>query len=148
MTTSIYLGIDPGKTGAIAAITADREVLLLADLPLTDDGETLDAKRLLDLLQPLEAYTRHLVIEKPWQGLSICVSYGICLAVGQMGCTSVLQATARSWKASRCLSSNKNESVARARASFEGLPKRLRHDKAEALLLAEYRLLVATEQAQ
>lgn len=155
MTNSIYLGIDPGKTGAIAAITADREVLLLADLPLTGDGETLDALKLLALLQPLEAYTCHLAIEKPlcygltvWSGLSLGISYGICLAIGSTACSSVLQASARSWKNSMGLTSDKKESVIRAQASFEGLPKRLRHDKAEALLLAEYRLLVATEQAQ
>ena len=76
----------------------------MADLPLTSDGETLDSWRLLELLKPLEAYTRHLAIEKPiCYGLTVCpaasLPYGICLAVASMSCSSVLQPTAKSRKA-------------------------------------------------
>lgn len=144
----LYLGLDPGKTGAVAIISRDLEVLVLEDLPIVDDR--IDYLALYHLVA-----ARHITaaaLEQPlsygmnaYTCLSIGTTWGLCLgAVLQANPARLLTPTASSWKKHSGLTADKAMSKATAQALFTGLPKRLRHDKAEALLLAHYALRVTT----
>jgi|GEM_PF-4087876 len=44
-----FIGIDPGKEGAIARIDANREILLLCDIPLTPDKSAISKRGLAEI---------------------------------------------------------------------------------------------------
>lgn len=143
-----YLGLDPGKSGAYAVISGSREVLMLEDLPLVDDR--IDYLAMCAALAPYHLTAA--ALEQPipyavnaYSAMSLGATWGLCLAaVLQVAPDRLLLPTASSWKRHSGLTADKALSVATAREKFEGLPKRLRHDKAEALLLADYALRIST----
>lgn len=137
-----FIGIDPGAHGAVAVVNSAGSVVLLEDLPHDPTGR-VNAGALASMLASFDAAT--VALEQPlaftpnaYSMMALGCSFGLCL--GSLQCIGLdpLTPVPRSWKAKLSLTSDKAESVARARALHEGLPARLRHDKAEALLLAEY----------
>jgi hypothetical protein len=140
MTT--YIGIDPGAKGAYAINTEGQWTV--ADLPQQEDG-SFDAKAFYTVLAaipgPLVA-----VLERPLpftlnnadSVMKLGRSYGALLACLQiLPDAEIRTPTARAWKAGMGLTAEKGVSVARARAVLGlGEKNRLRHDKAEAVLLA------------
>ncbi|KWF99082.1 hypothetical protein [Burkholderia cepacia] len=136
-----FLGIDPGANGAYALHSPDGWIV--EDLPHTEEG-AFDAAALYHRL--LTAGPLVVALERPLpftisnadSMLKLGQSYGALLAcVSILPDSRVLTPTARSWKAAMGLTSEKGVSVARAREVLEFGPKqRLRHDKAEAVLLA------------
>ncbi len=140
-TTLITIGIDPGAKGAVAVVRG-REVLLLQDLPAPEDSAAL-----LEMLRPYAGAVG--CIEHPvafsmnaYTAVRLGASYGAARAVlSAVGCVSVGEPTPSAWKRRMGLAggaAGKGKSVEMARVLFDALPKRLRHDKAEALLLAAY----------
>lgn len=161
---SAYLGLDPGKEGAVAVISAERKILLLANLPfMRVDGasgdkatdEQLDFRALSALIAPFVLAAAAVERPKCWEGspmskyahLSLGITYGLCVAgvAAGLGEGRLLLPYSAAWKKRLGLKADKELSKARAYEVFKGLPTRMRDDKAEALLLADYALRQATE---
>lgn len=139
-----FIGLDPGAHGAVALIDAAGGLLALLDVP-TDAHGMLDAHRLSIELKERIAGPSLAVLEEPTlqapSKRTIAkqfAGYGAALAVLLSVCSDVVVVKPDAWKAHLSLTSDKSESKDRARTLYPSLPKVLRHDKAEALLLAVY----------
>lgn len=159
MTT--YIGIDPGKKGAIA-ILSENEPARVFDMPLMPDG-TVDARKLFCDIPAAE--DDFCILEKaqsmPNQssssGFVYGKGYGAILATLQILRIPYMEVRPDIWKKHFSISKKKGGSailksaskkiaVAKAMALFPQVPKEtfygpkggLRDGKAEALLLAEF----------
>ena len=140
----LFLGIDPGRHGAIAAITAARDVVLLANLPWLSDGRH-DPRALTGLLDGLPDQQFFSVLENSTARvpnarslMMLGKSFGSVASILDLRSAAMLLPQPSVWKAEMGVTAVKASSVRLARELFEGLPMRLRNDMAEALLLAEF----------
>jgi len=140
----LFLGIDPGRHGAIAAITAERDVVLLANLPWLEDGRHcphaltvfLDDLPEQQFFSVLENSTARVPNARSLMMLG--KSFGSVASILDLRSQTLLLPQPSVWKAELGVTAVKASSVTLARDLFEGLPARLRNDMAEALLLAEF----------
>ncbi len=149
----IFIGVDPGITGAIAALDQGGDLIMVADLPIIRDRSLawVDGGELQSmLLGAIEGRQCRAVIERvsamPKQGIASSFQFG----VGFGSVLSVLQAmpiplefvTPVVWKRSYGLSKDKHASLHKARLLYPTAELHLaKHDgRAEALLIARYRL--------
>jgi crossover junction endodeoxyribonuclease RuvC len=148
----ITIAIDPGLTGAIAAIDDDGQLVLCADLPVIRDNKLawIDSNDLtglfLECLQ--EGRPARIILERsqamPRQGVSSTFTTGVVmgsiLAACQRIAVPLTLVTAAVWKRSMGLDSTKSVSLDKARLLFPTaeLDRKKDHNRAEALLLAEY----------
>lgn len=154
----ICIGIDPGITGALAAIN-HRGMLAVSDMPVmqrSKGGATVknqvNAAALADLLrQWLEGYDKNeirIFIERvqamPKQGVSTMFSMGhtcgiIEGVVAARGYPHEL-VTPREWKRALKLGSDKGQSRALAQRLYPeaSLARAKDHNRAEAILIARY----------
>lgn len=162
----LFVGFDPGLSGAYAVIDENKKVLSSGNLPIysiTVEGKSsssivtrqLDGRALVELLQGIEGTYCAAAVERivvfPSISKTACLSLGDSAAVCRMACQmirceNVYQPTAAFWKSALGVPKApkgqpkevKKLSAQFARDSFPDLPKVFRHDKMEALLLAEY----------
>lgn len=139
---TIYLGIDPGKKGALALLDTDPMSVTVHDMP----GTTTE---LHDLLCTLPV-VKKCVLEKlyPSQVMSrVSISrmfsdFGVLRGALQWCNIPTVEVTPAKWKAAMDLSSDKNASRQMAMQRFphqDDLFKRVKDDgRAEAALLACY----------
>jgi crossover junction endodeoxyribonuclease RuvC len=149
--SNLTIGIDPGLSGALAILSADGSLELVADLPIVRDRSLawIDGSALQSaLLDAIAGRPSRAVVERvsamPKQGVSSSFQFG----VGFGSILSVLQAmhipiefvTPVVWKRSYGLSKDKHASLHKARLMFPTAELHLaKHDgRAEALLIAEY----------
>ena len=155
---SLYIGIDPGVTGALALVCTQRGLLELAGVPVCSNGTQGVVTREVDVRETGELLRswsdRHglacehltVVIERPQAmrtgvtALSQGDSYGALRAVAGMWAQRVERVNPAAWKRMFGLTGEgKAASVECARRLYgEQLPKRLRNDLAEAVLLARW----------
>lgn len=147
----ITIGIDPGLSGAIAALNGYGEIVLLEDLPVIRDKSLawIDGGALQSLL--LESRSGHIaraIVERvgsmPKQGVASTFTFGV--AFGSI--LSVLQAmqipielvTAATWKRAAALGADKKAALHKARLLYPSAELHLEkhHGRAEALLLARH----------
>jgi crossover junction endodeoxyribonuclease RuvC len=150
---SLTIGIDPGISGALAILSADGSLDLLADLPIVRDRSLawVDGSELQSLiLDALQGRTAVAMVERvssmPGQGIASSFQFG----VGFGSILSVLQAmhiriefvTPAVWKRAYGLSKDKHASLHKARLMFPAAELHLaKHDgRGEALLIAQYAL--------
>lgn len=154
----IFIGVDPGLTGAIAMVCRDREAMLgLEDLPIIRDGKLawIDGAVLLGRLIAWRNNTDtggfHLAgawVERqqsmPKQssssGFTCGSAFGSLMSVLQIhGCPIHLVAPT-TWKKALGLSKDKNASLDKARLLYPdaSLDRKKDHNRAEALLIAHY----------
>lgn len=152
MTNSTIIGIDPGQTGGIAAISQDQQVLMCWDLPLTSDGKLtwIDGVELRRMLRDITTGRPPAVavIERvgpmPRQGVSSSFKFGVgfgsILSLVQAEFLPIHLITPATWKRALGLTSDKKASLDKARLWYPAADLRLaKHDgRAEALLLAHY----------
>ena len=149
----IFIGIDPGASGGIAALREDRSIVTAARMPETD-------KDILDLLRALAAESRAVengfaLIERVHAGVFAqnrkmgvvsAFSFGGIYRALKMALTAAEipydEVTPLKWQtALGCRSrGDKNITKAKAQELFPILPSGLRitHATADSLLLAEY----------
>ena len=150
-----YIGIDPGKKGAVAFITEHGESV--HDMPLDADGR-IDAQGLLILItsKVAAAQSSMCFLEKsqamPGQGVTSTFNYGAgygaIRASLQIACIPFQEIHPMKWKKEFALiKKEKADSVAVARQLFPNAPlvrekrgggEMMLDGRAEALLLAEY----------
>jgi len=140
----LFLGIDPGRHAAIAAITVARDVVLLANLPWLSDGRH-DPRALTGLLDGLPDQQFFSVLENSTARvpnarslMMLGKSFGSVASILDLRSAAMLLPQPSVWKAEMGVTAVKASSVTLARELFTGLPTRLRNDMAEALLLAEF----------
>jgi crossover junction endodeoxyribonuclease RuvC len=151
--TTCTIGIDPGLSGAIAVLNATGDVKRLDDLPVIRSGRLawIDGGRLQSILidscagRPGKAIVER-VHSMPRQGVASSftfgVSFGSILSVLQARHLPIELVTASVWKKAMGLTSDKTESLHRARLMFPTADLSLakHHGRAEALLLAHWAL--------
>jgi crossover junction endodeoxyribonuclease RuvC len=150
----LVLGIDPGVTGACAAIGEHGEFVAVFDLPVCRDGKLawVHGEDFRELLSETRS-GRHIVrsfVERPQhmpgQGgtssITIGAGIGSLLATLQVSVTPWELVTPGTWKRALGLGPDKNAARDRARALFPTAPLERKgdHNRAEALLLAAYGL--------
>lgn len=147
----LTLAIDPGLTGAVAALNADGSFRGVADLPVVRDRSLawIDGQRLVEVLRDLRAgEPARVLVERvssmPGQGVASSFAFGVTLG-SILAAVQVLQLpleliTAAQWKRALGLSREKRASLDRARLLFPTAELTLaKHDgRAEALLLAHW----------
>ena len=142
----IYLGIDPGKRGAVACLLEKEGGWLENVFPIDDLPQLLH--KLLRLSQPVRCCIEK-VHAMPKQGVSSTfafgVNYGWCRGLLEAHGISYQEIPPQKWKAEFGLNSDKARSVEVCRQLFPEadlkLTPRSRTDSdgmAEALLMAEY----------
>lgn len=133
-------GIDPGRDGAVAWVDENNQLQGLEEAGSADEGTP---RRLFDLF----AQARLVVVERPlaYPGtpaqslVTLTESYGAAVAIARVCGVPVLTPSASTWKRAVGVTKEKSTSVAKATELYD-LPKRTRHDKCEAALLAWYGL--------
>lgn len=155
---SLFLGVDPGVTGALALVCTTRGLLEVAGVPVCGNGTAGVVTREVDVRETNELIRawmdRHdgarehltVVIERPQAmrtgvtALSQGDSYGALRAVAGIWAQRVERVHPNAWKKMFGLTGEgKAASVDCARRLYgEQLPKRLRNDLAEAVLLARW----------
>lgn len=150
----IMIGIDPGKSGGLAALDQRGEVLGVVNMP---DDERGIFSAILYLRADNSARDTRVIIERvhasPQQGVVSAFTFGLgygrlLMAAYYAGGIEPLIVTPRTWqKAMGCLTGG-DKAISRARAQeiFRGI--QCTHAISDALLLAEYlrRLHVAAAQ--
>lgn len=149
----LWLGIDPGLTGAVAAVDAHGGISLIEDLPTVTRGSgkvkrELDPAGLAHLLRPITDEIGLAVVERvgsmPGQGVASVFSLGhsagvIVGVLGTLGIPVQLVAPA-TWKKHFTIGRDKGMSrtVASRLYPLCNLNRVKDHNLAEALLLARY----------
>lgn len=146
--TRLTVGIDPGLTGAWAALDATGAIVALDDLPVIRDGRLgwIDGDALAGRLIEVRAGRElHALCERitplPQNGrmgaFSQGCTLGSILATLQLVHARVELVTPGQWKKALGLSSDKSASLDRARLLFPGasLDRKKDHGRAEALLI-------------
>ncbi len=147
----IYIAIDPGLTGAIAAIDDGAQLILCADLPVIRSGKLawIDGNELTSLLiQCRNGRPAQITVERaqamPGQGISSTFGYGVVMGSILSACQRIAcplhLVPAAVWKRYMVLSSDKTASLDKARLLWPtaDLDRKKDHNRSEALLLAEY----------
>lgn len=151
---AIFVGIDPGKNGALAAIRGSELTMLV---PFRDDGESYIHvfRRLSPQCDtwPLPKTPVYVMVEKVWamphEGVSSAFSFGvnfglICGIAKSFG-FDVEYATPQQWQKHFGVTGDKQEHIAKAKelfpaANLKRTPRcKKDHDGfADAILIAEY----------
>jgi crossover junction endodeoxyribonuclease RuvC len=147
----IYIAIDPGLTGAIAAIDDQAQLVVCHDLPIISDNRLkwIDSNELTGLLmQCRDGRPAQITVERsqamPGQGVSSTFTTGVVMGSILAACQRIAVplhlVTAAVWKRQMGLDSSKPVSLDKARLLFPTaeLARVKDHNRAEALLLAEY----------
>lgn len=147
----LIIGIDPGLSGGIAAISSASELLDVADLPVIRDGKLswIDGGELRSWLLGVIGEKR-VIIERvtpmPKQGLGSTFNFGVgfgsVLGVAQSLGLPIELVTAATWKGALGLSRDKRASLDKARLLYPSAQLHLaKHEgRAEALLIATWAL--------
>lgn len=150
----MWIGIDPGLTGAVTVLQPDGTLATVADTPtltITSGRSTkqeYDVPGLVALLRPYAGPGAHVLIEEsqamPGQGVRSMwtTGYGFGLWLGVLAALALPYTRIRPpvWKQALHLGKDKEHSRLRAMQLFPSADLRLKkhHGRAEALLLAWY----------
>jgi len=147
----IFIGIDPGLTGAVGFIDSKGGFVDVYDLPVMTRGKTkrkLNAAGMADYIREFVAYKPVAMIEMVWampkqgasSGCSLGHSVGVCEGVMYALGIRTHLVTPQVWKKHFKLNSDKELARAKAIEFFPTAPLSLKKhaDRAEALLMARY----------
>jgi len=153
----IFIGIDPGLDGAIAAVDANRTFAAVFDMPVLElkDGRkkkrTLDLRSLLKILTDLTAEEDchafiELVHSMPRQGVRSMFTMGEGYGALKMALTALRipfeEITPQRWKKMLLYGTMKDKDASRSKAQqlfpSMSLSRKKDHGRADALLIAEF----------
>jgi crossover junction endodeoxyribonuclease RuvC len=145
----LILGIDPGLSGGIAAITQDGDLIAVSDLPVIRDGKLswIDGGELRSWILALPGDKR-VIVERvtpmPKQGLGSTFNFGVgfgsLLGTVQSLGLPIELVTSGVWKGALGLSRDKRASLDRARLLYPSADLTLaKHEgRAESILIAHW----------
>jgi crossover junction endodeoxyribonuclease RuvC len=144
----IYIGVDPGlRSGAVAAINHNKSVVFCSDIPQIDDRiDVLEFKKLILHAAQDDDFAicfEHVGV-MPGQGISssgrFMRAYGSIETVCRLLSKNIVSVRPQVWKKEIGVTAEKETSLRVARLLFPDTDLSLKkhHNKAEALLIAEY----------
>ena len=146
--TRLFVGVDPGKTGAVAVVDEHGEPQWVDDIPRI--GGELDAKAFAEMLRESRNLIACAAIERtqalPQTPRSVChslgMSEGMALAGLLMLDVRIVRPRPAEWKRVMRIPADKAKAKEMAEMMFPSMKHRIRrasdHNRAEALLLADY----------
>lgn len=143
MSFSYYIGIDPGRKGALAVLNEAGELVLLTDACSTEELGVLSIEPVL--LEYACKGQALVVVERPLafpgvpaqDQITLALAAGAASGLARAHGASVMFPTASQWKRAMGVTSSKQSSKDKAAHIFgAGAIGRARHDKCEAALLA------------
>jgi crossover junction endodeoxyribonuclease RuvC len=154
----LFMGIDPGVSGALAVLNADGRLVDLARMPTEPHGKARrvsgrDLRAFIEGAGEASGCTVGLcmleqVASRPGQGAPSIFTFGRAFGAVEAVLSALAvptdYATPQAWKRAYGLGSDKAESIRKAIDLIPGLAawptpsSRLTHDQAEAVLLAEF----------
>ena len=146
--TRLFVGVDPGKTGAVAVINERGEPQWVDDMPRI--GGEIDAKAFVEMLRESRNLIACAAIERtqalPQTPRSVChslgMSEGMALAGLLMLGVRIVRPRPNEWKKVMRVPADKALAKETAEMMFPTMKHRLQrasdHNRAEALLLADY----------
>ena len=153
MNARLFMGIDPGLSGALAMLTAEGEPVRVVKMPTEPHGKSRrvsgrDVRAFIEDASAQAGGTIALcmleqVASRPGQGAPSVFTFGRAYGAAE-GVLSALTiptdyATPQVWKRAYSLGSDKAESIRKACDLWPALAaQKLTHDQAEAVLLAEF----------
>jgi crossover junction endodeoxyribonuclease RuvC len=143
----IYMGIDPGFSGAWAMIDDCSRYVNCGDMH--NDKKHIDTKKVVYEISQARANADMVVVleavhSMPGQGVSSSfkfgMAYGVALSIAERFSCPWQLVTPQRWKKDMKLTSDKKESLSMARQLWPMAPLKRQKDngRAEALLLAEW----------
>jgi crossover junction endodeoxyribonuclease RuvC len=145
--TDLFMGIDPGLSGAWAVIDSAGGYVSAGDMH-NEDGRVLTRHVWADMVQAVNINSVKVAVERvhsmPKQGVATTfafgAAYGCALTLGNMFEDQAVLVTPNRWKKFYGLDSDKNKSSALARDMWPTAPIKLKkhNGRAEALLIANY----------
>jgi hypothetical protein len=147
----IYAGVDPGSQGALAYINAAGDLLDVIDLPLSAD-RSIDVQALSGLFtDEMFVCVEKVSFDPKWSRSSIwklCENFASIKTVVRLSGAKLILPTPQTWKG-RILKGTKRDKVASVTYAKDRYPgfDLDRHDRAEAVLLAEYARLTRSADA-
>ena len=147
MTPPVVIGIDPGLSGAIAALDAtDGQLVWVLDMPTL--GKVVNAAELADMLggEQIRTAAVEAVHAMPRQGVSTSFNFGVSLGIvlGVLGALDVpvTHPTPQAWKKAMGVTADKASSRRRATdlwPAWSGTFARVKDDgRAESALIARH----------
>ena len=150
----MHIGVDPGRGGALAVLTADGALVALHDTPTltvsTSRGtrQEYDVPGMVALLQPYAGLQAHVLLEEsqamPGQGVrsTWTTGYGFGIWIGLLAALQLPHTRVRPaiWKRALGLGKDKEQARLRAMQLFPAadLRRKRDHGRGEALLLGYY----------
>ena len=143
----IYMGIDPGFSGAWGMINTHGQYIQTGDMH--NDTKQINSKLVVYEIQMARANDDMVIVleavhSMPNQGVSSSfkfgMAYGVALSIAERFSCPWQLVTPQRWKKDMQLSSDKKESLAMARQLWPAAPLQRQKDngRAEALLMAEW----------
>lgn len=143
----LFMGIDPGLSGAWALIDGDGRYVSAGDM-INEDGRVLTRHVWAEMVLAVGINTVTVAVERvhsmPKQGVATTfvfgAAYGCALTLGNMFEDQAVLVTPNQWKKFYGLDSDKNKSSKLARDMWPTAPIKLKkhNGRAEALLIANY----------
>jgi len=146
--TWLFVGVDPGKTGAVAVVNERGEPQWVDDMPRI--GGEIDASGFVEMLRESRNMILSAAIERtqamPQTPRSVChslgMSEGMALAGLLMLNVRIIRPRPAEWKRAMGVPADKAQAKEKAEMMFPVMKHRLTracdHNRAEALLLADY----------
>jgi crossover junction endodeoxyribonuclease RuvC len=145
--TDLFMGIDPGLSGAWALIDSGGRYVACGDMH-NEDGRVLTRHVWAEMLMAANSNRVKVALERvhsmPRQGVATTfafgAAYGCALALGNMFDEPAVLVTPNQWKKFYGLDADKNKSSELARVMWATAPIKLKkhNGRAEALLIANY----------
>ena len=151
----IKIGIDPGVTGAIAALDADNRLIALHDMPTVTDGKKrrVNAPELATIIGSIctEEWKYHAYVENvhamPGQGVTSMFNFGRSAGIidGVLGALHIplTHVTPQKWKkAAGLIGKEKDQGRTRAIELYPSAPLSRKKDigRADAILISRFGL--------
>jgi crossover junction endodeoxyribonuclease RuvC len=143
----LFMGIDPGLSGAWAVIDSNGRYVSTGDM-INEDGRVLTRHVWAEMVMAVNINSVKVAVERvhsmPKQGVATTfafgAAYGCALTLGNMFEDQAVLVTPNQWKKFYGLDSDKNKSSKLAQDMWPGAPIKLKkhNGRAEALLIANY----------
>lgn len=145
--TDLFMGIDPGLSGAWALIDKAGKYVSAGDM-IHEDGRVLTRHVWAEMVTAVHSNSVKVALERvhsmPRQGVATTfafgAAYGCALALGNMFDEPAVLITPNQWKKFYGLDADKSKSSKLAQDMWPGAPIKLKkhNGRAEALLIANY----------